>query len=55
MVLNLFGTFEHVKNVLLKNAVEVNNDSDESKEEDDDEIFILISNELIKLVHLCKL
>jgi hypothetical protein len=46
-----FGTFlAHVKNVLLENALEVNNDSDESKEEDDDEIFISISNELMKLV-----
>ena len=46
-----FGTFlAHVKNVLLENALEVNNDIDESKEEDDDEIFISISNELMKLV-----
>ena len=46
-----FASFlAHVKNVLFENALEVNNDSDESNEEDDDEIFISISLELMKLV-----
>lgn len=46
-----FGLFlSHVKNVLLENTLEVSNDTDESKEEDDDEFFTAISNELMKLV-----